>query len=84
MEAPKRIPRGSKRRPRKEFPYYKVQLLEQGLAAWMDLPRATESLEDARQTATAESMTRDARIMEILSGRKRKPIETYRNGSRVS
>jgi hypothetical protein len=68
----KKIQRGSKQRPRKEYPYFKVQVYEPKLAAWQDLPKAHQSLSEAQAFIGQKCGGCQTRIMIVEGDRNRR------------
>lgn len=76
--------RGSTRRPRKDFPYYKVQSKLIGdIYPWRDFQKAFQELDEAKRFLLEKKSEIEAdgssnqmfRIMKIDSERKRYPLE---------
>jgi hypothetical protein len=79
----KKIPRGSERRPRKEFPYFKVQYRQNNLEGWRDYTKSIQHFEEAeafiydalRQLKKDRKTAILHRVMKVESDRKRYPLD---------
>jgi hypothetical protein len=75
MSEPARIQRGSKQRPRKEYPYYKIQIREEKFVAWKDLPKAHQTEAEARRFIAEQCRGQTARIVIVEGDRSRRVLE---------
>lgn len=72
----RKVKRGSDTRPRKDFPYYKLQYFQERLQAWRDFPPAFQTLaelNDYRLKNAAQAQP--TRIMIIEGERSRRILE---------
>ena len=77
------VKRGSDRRPRKEFPYYKVQTYNEGSLYWEDIPRAFQYQDEALQFIENEIQRRKrVRLMQVDGDRKRHPLPEINRNTR--
>jgi len=71
-----KIKRGSEKRPRKDFPYYKVQYLENPVFGWKDYTKSFQERKEADSFMSEKKKGSkfDHRIMIVESTRKRYPL----------